>query len=67
MLNKDFKEFVELLGSTGVEYLVVAGTRSPRMDIRATPVTWTSGSGRLPQTLIDCFKRFPASVSAASD
>jgi hypothetical protein len=25
MLNKDFREFVELLGSTGVEYLVVGG------------------------------------------
>ncbi|MGH8676009.1 MAG: hypothetical protein ACREVG_17100 [Burkholderiales bacterium] len=25
MLNKDFKEFVELLNSTGVEYLIVGG------------------------------------------
>ncbi len=25
MLNKDFREFVELLGSAGVEYLVVGG------------------------------------------
>jgi hypothetical protein len=25
MLNKDFREFVELLGSTGVEYLIVGG------------------------------------------
>jgi hypothetical protein len=25
MLNKDFKEFVELLNSTGVEYLLVGG------------------------------------------
>ena len=25
MLNKDFKEFVELLNSTNVEYLVVGG------------------------------------------
>ncbi|HYM47901.1 MAG TPA: hypothetical protein VES91_05430, partial [Burkholderiaceae bacterium] len=25
MLNKDFKEFVELLNSNGVEYLVVGG------------------------------------------
>lgn len=25
MLNQDFREFVELLGSTGVEYLVVGG------------------------------------------
>ncbi len=25
MLNKDFKEFVELLNSTGVEYLRVGG------------------------------------------
>ena len=25
MLNKDFKEFVELLNSIGVEYLIVGG------------------------------------------
>jgi len=25
MLNKDFKEFAELLNSTGVEYLLVGG------------------------------------------
>jgi hypothetical protein len=25
MLNKDFKEFIELLGSAGVEYLIVGG------------------------------------------
>ena len=25
MLNKDFKEFAELLNSTGVEYLIVGG------------------------------------------
>ena len=25
MLNKDFKEFIELLNSTGVEYLIVGG------------------------------------------
>ena len=36
MLSKDFKEFIELLGSNNVKYLVV-GMRLRYMDTPVTP------------------------------
>ena len=61
MLNKDFKEFAELLNSTGVEYLIVGGYAlaahgHPRytgdLDI------WVRPSERNVQGLLDVLERF---------
>lgn len=61
MLNKDFKEFIELLNSTGVEYLIVGGYAlaahgHPRhtgdLDI------WLRSSPRNAGKLLDVLARF---------
>lgn len=45
-LDPDFKEFVELLNSHDVRYLVVGGYAVGFLGMLATPKIWTSGSTR---------------------
>jgi hypothetical protein len=61
-LARDFKEFLRLLNSNGVEYLLIGGYAVGIYGfIRATNI-WTSGSTSLPKTWLESIARFKSSV-----
>lgn len=57
-LGKDLREFIELLNSRKVDYIVVGGHAvAPFMVIRVSPATSTSLFGALPRMLNACLRR----------
>ena len=56
-LNKDWREFLELLNSRGVDYVIIGAQSLAFMGAHVTPGTWTFSSGPL-QTTPGYFSRF---------